>query len=114
MIPGLARLYGIASKTDVQAVVATQSLAPQELSTPVDTATYPTPTLSFGEVGETKDQQTTGYASFASGVGEFDQTRLLERMIHIATIDWSTSSFGTIYNGDVDKVLRETRGTLQY
>lgn len=107
MIPGLARLHGIASKTDVQAVVATQSLAPQELSTPVDTATYPTPTLSFGEVGETKDQQTTGYASFASGVGEFDQTRLLERMIHIATIDWSTSSSGTIYNGDVDKVLRQ-------
>lgn len=93
--------------TEFQAVVATQSEAPQQLTSPVDTATYPTPTLSFGEVGETKDQQMPGYANSAAGVGEFEDTQLLERMVLVANLDWSLTDVGTLFSTDIDQFLRQ-------
>lgn len=63
--------------------------------------------MSFGEVGETGEQCTSGFASGAHGVGQFDKTVLLERMVHLYNVEWSVSSTGQILVADVDKALRQ-------
>lgn len=49
-----------------------------------------------------------GYAERAHGVGEFEDTKLLERMVLIDELTWTVDdNTFTIYNADIDKILRE-------
>jgi hypothetical protein len=58
--------------------------------------------MSFGEVGVTGDQVTSGYASNAHGVGHFENTRLLERMAFLNESTWSVSDVeGQLYRTNV-------------
>jgi hypothetical protein len=73
----------------------------------VSTSLFETPTLSFGEVGLTGDQKTTGYHAAAHGVGQFDKTVLLERMALIDVQQWAlTDAPGQLYLTDIDNALR--------
>jgi len=92
-------------ETQVKAQDGIQAESPQELTKPVDTALYQTPTMSFGEVGFTGEQSTSGYKSAAHSVGHFQDTKVLERMALLFEATWTTSSTGLLYNNDVLKAL---------
>jgi len=77
------------------------------LTDPVDTALFQTPTMSFGEVGTTTEQSTSGYASSAHGVGHFENTRVLERMVRLTELTWSTTSSGFLYSTDINQKLEQ-------
>jgi len=70
-----------------------------------ETTLYQTPTLSFGEVGQTHSTETEGSAVSAKGVGEFEDTKLLERMILVATVNWTSSSAGILTNKNLLSIL---------
>jgi hypothetical protein len=65
--------------------------------------------MTFGEVGETEMQATTGYASVAHGLGQVNDTRVLERMVKLPPISWTTAPITDtiLYEVDIDKYLRE-------
>lgn len=95
------------TETQTKSTNATQSNAQQKLTEPVLTAQFETPTLSFGEVGFTGEQETSGYENNAHGPGQFEETRLLERMALVDTIQWATTDpVGQLALMDVDKLLR--------
>lgn len=104
LILGIPSLYKI-METQAKAQDGIQAESPQELTKPVDTALYQTPTMSFGEVGFTGEQSTDGYKSAAHSVGHFADTRVLERMALLFEATWTTSSTGLLYNNDVLKAL---------
>lgn len=82
--------------------------ATQEMTSPTVTSTFTTPTMTFGEVGTTAEHEVPGYEmSVAHGVGQMDNTSLLERMVLVTNVDWTlTTAPGTIYLGDIDRYLR--------
>jgi hypothetical protein len=82
-----------------------QASAPQEMTSPVETALFQTPTMSFGEVGETAETTLEGYSSNAAGVGKFEATKVLERMALLTETTWSTSSTGILFHTDVAEAL---------
>lgn len=91
----------------MNAINTVQAVAPQELTSQVETASYTTPAMSFGEVGEVYDQQYDGYANYGAGVAKFENTKLLERMIYINSYDWAVDDLpGLLISMDVDNVLR--------
>lgn len=53
------------------------------------------------------EQDLGGYAERAHGVGEFEDTKLLERMMKITSVDWTVDDNTTlVYSGDIDAALR--------
>lgn len=80
---------------------------PQEMTAPVHTAEFTTPTMTFGEIGETTHSVSTGRKPKTHGLGAFIDTKVLERERLIGETTWSTSDVaGTlIYNTDVNKQL---------
>ena len=89
--------------------VSVQANSEQSLTMPSTTVEFTTPTLTFGEVGYVGEQVTEGYASHGHGVGEFEETRLLERAVQLDDISWTAASAANanIVIMDVDKALRE-------
>lgn len=107
------RLFGLGSllfirtaETQTTARNDVQSLVQQQLTAPADTANFTTPTLTFGEVGETGRQMTSGYDSKAHGVGHFFDTRLLERMAFLHTQEWAVTDTGQLHFMDVLDALK--------
>jgi len=93
--------------TLTEAKAGIQASAQQELTAPVDTTIFTTPTLTFAEVGVTAEQLTPGYDSIAHGVGEFPRTELLERTVLVQQISWDTTTApGQLYLVDIDHFLR--------
>lgn len=93
--------------TTTMAENGVQADAQQELTSPTLTSTFTTPTLTFGEVGTTLDQETPGYLSKAHGVGHFEETKLLERSVLLDTFAWSVGDPpDTLFLADVDSRLR--------
>lgn len=93
-------------ESQTTASAAVQAVSPQELTDPVETALFQTPTLTFGEIGFTGDQVQPGYASNAHSVGHFEDTRLLERMMLLEEGIWATTDTGQLFAADVDAALR--------
>jgi len=84
-----------------------ESDAKQELTSPVVTSTFTTPTLTFGEVGMTLDTTSPGYPARAHGVGHFESTDLLERSVLVGSFDWATSMTpGSLVAIDIENFLR--------
>lgn len=96
----------ITSQTETHSISGVQADAPQQLTRPADTTIFQTPTLSFGEIGYTGEQATTGYPARSHGVGHFASTRLLERTALIHSGLWTTGAGGQLYLADIDKALR--------
>lgn len=90
-----ARLFNAITTTEVHAKNGTQADAPQNLTAPVDTTLYQTPTLSFGDIGTTTETLSDGWANELHGVGHFENTRLLERICLVDDFTWSTGDLAT-------------------
>lgn len=94
--------------TPTNAINDVQSDSPQELTKAAPTASFSTSAMSFGEIGTTFEQETTGFAGTAHSVGEFADTQLLERMMLVDQVTWPLGGGGgTLFNQDIDKILRE-------
>lgn len=94
--------------TQTTATDGVQAVAPQKMTEPVDTSLFTTPTMTFGEVGKTTEQETTGYESNAHGVGHFEANKLLERNVLVNTYNWTVSLGGSpLFSLDIDKFLRQ-------
>jgi len=106
LISGFTSLYEI-METNLTATTSVQANAPQELTSQVETSMFNTPSMSFGDIGETYDQQMSGYANTSAGVVKFEETKLLERMAKITELTWDTTDLtGSLYFQDVDLALR--------
>jgi hypothetical protein len=97
-------LIGI-TETKRQATETMQSTTEQTLTAPAETALFQTPTLSFGEVGETQLTEVSHDTLKATSGGEFKDTSLLERMCLITQLAWTTASTGQLYLGDLHQLL---------
>jgi len=70
------------------------------------TTLFQTPTLSFGEVGQTHSTETPpNVMAIAKGVGEFQDTKILEREILIGTLNWTSASAGLLQSYDLYQLL---------
>lgn len=78
--------------TSQQASVSTQASSPQELTNVAATTSFVTPTMTFGDVGVTKEHEYGSYFSEATSVGEFDQTVMAERQAPVTTLTWPMSA----------------------
>lgn len=83
-----------------------QSSAEQNFNSPVETALYTTPTMTFGEVGVTNETETDTYDARAHGVGHFAHTEMLTRMVNLGTFSWSTADGGFKFTVDVNNLLK--------
>jgi hypothetical protein len=93
------------TEVETKSVNGTEAVSPQNLTKPVDSSLFQTPTMSFGDVGYTGAQRTTGIPRMAHGVGHFEKTKLLERMALIDELTWSLSSPPSLYNADIINAL---------
>jgi len=84
-----------------------QSSAPQELSAPATTSDFNTPTMTFGEVGDTIQSDVRGYDTKMHGVGSFKNIEVLSRMRQLSSGTWTTSEAPqtTTFSVDVVKAL---------
>lgn len=83
-----------------------QADSQQMLTKPVETSLMVTPTMMFGDIGTTVEQETGGYAERAHGVGEYEDKQLLERMVVLNTYSWTVgAAAGNIANFDVTSAL---------
>lgn len=78
------------------------------MTSPVEASNFDTPTLTFGDVGETTEQEVPGYSmANAHGVGEFTSTKMLERAVLVDSIQWTIGSTPDLFFlGDMDLFLR--------
>jgi len=82
-------LHSVYWISNVNDITSGHSTNPQELTATAVVEDFYTPTLTFAEIGSTLEQTSPGYASCAAGVGEFPETKILERMCFLHTQDWS-------------------------
>lgn len=106
--PRYDSFYGTANtKTETTAINGVQGVAEQELTSPTITSQFSTPTMTFGEVGETAEQITTTYSERMGSVGQFNENGLLEREVLLGTYDWHIgTSAAHLTTIDVDLALR--------
>ena len=83
-----------------------QSSAEQNLNSPVETALFTSPTMTFGEVGVTNETETDTYEARAHGVGHFPHTEMLTRMVNLGTFSWNTTDTGFKFTVDVNNLLK--------
>jgi len=82
------------TETQRGTVIGEQANVEQSLTAPAETSLFQTPTMSFGEVGMTHETMMPSYAAKAHGVGHFEDTKILERMRLLDTVNWTTTSSG--------------------
>ena len=83
-----------------------QSSAEQNLNSPVETALFTSPTMTFGEVGVTNETETDTYEARAHGVGHFPHTEMLTRMVNLGTFSWNTADTGFKFTVDINQLLK--------
>lgn len=85
-----------------------QSDSPQSLTAPVATSEFSTPTMTFGEVGETTQTMTSGRQDKMHGVGIFEAVKILERQRLLTDTVWTiaTSAGANLFFLDVLKELQ--------
>lgn len=93
------------TENNQQQIETMKASAPQTLTETSTTSLHQTPTLSYGEVGDTFSVKSDTIPYRARGVGHFEQTRLLERMCLIQNVTWTTSSTGQLYVVDLNAAL---------
>lgn len=101
-----APILGIMNKLESAGMAGTQADAAQQLTSPVETARFATPTMTFGEVGVTEQTKTPGQAIRGHGLGEFSDTQLLERSVLLTEFDWTTTSFSLLYFEDIMQIMK--------
>jgi hypothetical protein len=104
LVSGICLLNGTTTQRATTQTI--QSDAQQELTAPVETALFQTPTMSFGEVGITKQTSMPGYDAKAHGVGHFEQTQVLERMRLVNTFNWTTTSTALLFSNNLMYFLK--------
>lgn len=95
----------VVTENNRQAIESVQSSAPQTLTDSAATALFQTPTLSYGEVGKTLQVELKGNSVEATSVGEFTDTKILERMALLADLNWTSASSGLLSQIDVMNAL---------
>jgi hypothetical protein len=79
----------------------------QQLTSVASLVPFTTPTMTFGEVGEEIKQEIETYDCQAHSVGEFDETRVLQRERLVAEFNWLLgSTTSPMFSVDVDEELR--------
>ncbi len=105
VLPGGAGSLIQVTETTRQAIETVQSTAPQTMTALSETALFQTPTMSFGEVGETHKTEIEGTPFRAAGVGKAPDVKMLERAVEVAVVNWVSTSNGQLYVVDLNAFI---------